>query len=127
VTHHLTFGADLVFFGNLLRTFAIGTTDYKTFSGVWPLVLASISVILLMVDPTRHILLDHGSGLWYENSFSMYFLDGGAVHLTAAGRFCQRVTTLGMVLLVVAVAGFSGVFQRLSHFVCNRSQSGAAC
>jgi len=127
VTHHLTFGADFVFFGNLLWTFAIGTSDYKTFSHVWPLVLASISVSLLMVDPTRHILLDHGSGLWYEDSFSMYFIDSGAVHLTSAGRFCQRVTAVGMVLLVVAVSGFSGIFQRLSQFVGNRSQSGAAC
>jgi len=62
--------------------------------------LVSLGCALLILDPIRHILLDHGGVFFEEQSLAMYASGGG---LTAVGTFCQWTSISGMVLLLAGV------------------------
>lgn len=109
MAHHLTFGADVVFFGVLIWMFAKGRKDDSTLGG-WPFVLAVFSVALLMIDPVRHILLDHCCVP--SDGLAMYVKVDDKLHLTSVGSFCQKITITGYILLTIAVSGFFGLVQK---------------
>lgn len=60
----------------------------------------SLACVLLMLDPTRHVLLDHGGVFFQERTLAMY---KGPGQLSAMGRFCQAASIAGMSLLLVGV------------------------
>lgn len=59
-----------------------------------------VGCVLVIIDPTRHILLDHGGVFFKESDMAMYKSGG---HLSAMGHFCQKATILGIVSLVAGV------------------------
>lgn len=98
--HHFTVGADIVLFSALIWYVA------KRCNRDWwgPLVLVSCSVTLVMLDPTRHLLLDHGGVFFKDETLAMY---GKGGVLTPVGRCCQICTVIGLTGL------FSGVLWAL--------------
>mmetsp|Transcript_110810 Transcript_110810/g.201314 ORF Transcript_110810/g.201314 Transcript_110810/m.201314 type:complete len:84 (+) Transcript_110810:985-1236(+) len=62
-----------------------------------------VGVMLILVDPTRHVLLDH-DGVFFKPEFlSMYNYDGS---LSPTGRTCQMFTIAGLVLLFTSICWF---------------------
>lgn len=118
MAHHLTFGADLVFFGVLIGIVAAGRKDNK-FAGLLPLALAVTSVLLIMIDPMRHILADHGGVICEESKLAMYETVDGAVVLSPVGRWCRKTTVLGFVSLAVAALYRVGAFHRVASWIFN--------
>lgn len=55
---------------------------------------------MLIIDPARHILLDHGGVFFEERTLAMYSSKGG---LSPMGKFCQAASIIGMVFLVSGV------------------------
>jgi hypothetical protein len=111
ISHHLTFGADIVFFGAILRMFFVARKD-DSFSSVWPIVLAVMSVMLLLLDPIRHILLDHGGLFFKISDLAMYCEVDGQLVLSGTGRLSQIATVAGFVLLTLALSGYFNLPQR---------------
>jgi len=60
----------------------------------------SLGCTLLVLDPIRHILLDHGGVFFKEQDLAMYSSRGG---LSAIGMLCQCLSIAGMVLLLSGV------------------------
>jgi len=103
--HHFTIGADVVLFGTVIVY--VGRTAFETqlsprsWASHWgPLVFVSLGCTLLVLDPTRHILLDHGGVFFKEQDLAMYSSTGG---LSTVGMLCQCLSIAGMVLLLSGV------------------------
>lgn len=102
--HHLTFGADIVLFGIVIwymARMASRSQSAQLFTARWgPLIVASLGCALLMMDPTRHVLLDHGGVFFEEKTLAMY---QGPGQLSAVGKFCQCASIAGFLLLIGGV------------------------
>lgn len=69
-----------------------------------------VGCLLLIVDPIRHVLLDH-DGVFFKPSFlSMYNTNGT---LSPTGRTCQIFTVLGLVNLFMGISWFMNLDQVL--------------
>lgn len=110
-SHHVTLGADIVFFGWLI--YSVAKKQAKTASR-FPLGVVVLGVFLIMLDVVRHFLLDHGGIIVVPNKLAMY----GETGLTPVGRFCQISTITGMTLLFAGVFLSMGIPQKLfgQHF-----------
>lgn len=106
-THHATLGADIVLFG--AATFYVGRSCASTlgrpamqgFLARWgPLVFVCIGSCLLLLDPLRHVLLDHGGVFFKEESLAMYSSHGG---LSPIGQFCRNSSIVGITSLVMGI------------------------
>lgn len=108
-SHHFTLGANLVLFSFVICY--VGGVAFRSkgregcISRWGALVSVVFGCLLLMVDPIRHILLDHAvNGVTpigiKERRLAMYSPHGG---LSATGQFCQTTTISGMILLLVGI------------------------
>lgn len=105
--HHFTLGADVVLFAGIICYVACNSHGRaaKSCSARWmPAILVALGSVFMIIDPVRHVLLDHGGVFFEEQTLSMYADNQG--HLTHMGRFTQISTILGIVLLVVGVTWF---------------------
>lgn len=104
----------MVFFGWLIWTVAASTSQERAGQARLLLQAATCLVVsgcgLSLVDPLRHILLDHGGVFFEESSLSMYNDSGG---LTAIGKACQVCTIVGLSSLVCGIMLSSSFFKRL--------------
>jgi len=96
--HHFTFGVDVVLFCTVIAY--VGRTASDSKEGWGPLSAVSLGCALLILDPIRHILLDHGGVFFQEQDLAMYSDKGG---LTPIGLFGQFASIAGMVLLMSGV------------------------
>lgn len=114
LSHHITFGADLVFFGGAIwytsSTTAASRSEKHFFAKWGPVLFVVLGCVLLIWDPTRHLILDHG-GFGMERQLAMYNSEGG---LSTMGRASQRATEFGFLLLSVGLLWFLGVPEKLS-------------
>jgi len=62
--------------------------------------MVTLACILLILDPSRHVLLDHGGVFFEEQSLAMY---NGPGKLSAIGKFCQRASITGILMLLAGV------------------------
>lgn len=62
--------------------------------------LTCFGCALLLLDPMRHVLLDHGGVFFKESTLAMYSERGG---LSPAGRFCRNSSIVGMLALVLGM------------------------
>mmetsp|Transcript_52587 Transcript_52587/g.94405 ORF Transcript_52587/g.94405 Transcript_52587/m.94405 type:complete len:144 (-) Transcript_52587:144-575(-) len=116
-SHYYTWGADVVVFSFMLWYMAShapkGAQGAK--EGWWQTnratLLAGVGCVLMMVDPTRHLLLDQGVGV---DVLAMYNMDGS---MTAVGNFGMFCTILGMVLMLVGMLWFYQVFVAMSRAI----------
>jgi hypothetical protein len=103
-SHHITFGADIVIFGFMIwyvTGMAASAPKSHPFLTRWgPSMAVSLGCLLLIIDPTRHILLDHGGIFFEERSLAMYARDGG---LSPIGHFCQVAAIIGFTALILGV------------------------
>lgn len=60
-----------------------------------------LGCVLIMLDPSRHVLLDHGGVICEPQKLAMYADSEG--HLTTVGSFCRWCTIVGLGLLTVGV------------------------
>lgn len=104
-SHHFTWGADIVLFSIVIAYIAYNAPKNETrFVIKWgPLLLTITGCMLMLVDPSRHVLLDHGGVFFKPESLAM-FDDAG--NLSAAGRFGQLCTISGLICLSSGVAWF---------------------
>jgi len=100
-SHHFTFGADLVLFGYLI--WQVGQTTARASRSWIPCVLIVLGCLLVLLDTSRHVLLDHG-GVFFEPQLLVMFTPTG--DLSPIGRTCQWTTIIGLVLLFVGLASF---------------------
>jgi hypothetical protein len=102
--HHFTWGADLVLFGFLIWYVAKMAGERKvqesSISRWGPLAVLSIGCFLLLLDPTRHVLLDHGGVFFQQQTLAMY---SGPGQLSATGVACQWFSICGMVFMVAGI------------------------
>lgn len=109
ISHHFTLGADIVLFGAM-----VGYVARNSKPGEWgPFAMLSVGSVLMIVDPLRHVLLDHGGVFFKPESIAMFADDGG---LSFAGRTSQLCTVFGLLLLVMGVSWFMNLpqeFQRI--------------
>lgn len=126
VSHHVTFGADMVFFGVLVWMLTDAKKD-NSLAGLGPLILAVLSITLLMIDPTRHLLLDHGGVFCEPASLRMYMMVDKKQVLSPIGAFSQAATIVGFILLALAVMSFFGAVQRLWSLVCGGGSQRGQC
>jgi len=99
-SHHFTFGANLVLFGYLI--WQVGKTTVRASRSWIPFVVIVLGCLLVLVDTSRHILLDHGGVFFEPQVLAMYTPTG----LSSIGRTCQWTTIIGLVLLFVGLASF---------------------
>jgi len=102
-----------------------GGESGKPLAASWQVFLAIFSVVLLMIDPTRHLFADHEE----ENgtTFAMYMTVDGKLALSPVGKMCRTTTILGFISLSFALCGFFGIFQQLSDRVqAGKRQAGAS-
>jgi hypothetical protein len=102
-SHHFTWGADLVIF--LIIIYMVASMAYARSSLVcfnrWgPTITVAVGSALLFIDPTRHVLLDHGGVICEPKYLAMYAHGGG---LSFAGHLCQVASISGLILLVVGM------------------------
>lgn len=114
LSHHVTFGADLVFFGGAIwytaSTTAASRSERDFFAKWGPVIFVAMGCLLLIWDPTRHLVLDHG-GFGMEQQLAMYNAEGG---LSAMGRASQKATQLGFLFLIFGLLWFLGMPAKLS-------------
>lgn len=108
VSHHFTFGADLVLFGAIIW-YMLDKHRRGDGNGKLPIVLTVLGSVLVLLDPIRHLLLDHNIG---GNSLGMFSEDGG---LTCVGRFCQVCTICGLLSFMAGIALFIKLPEKLSE------------
>jgi hypothetical protein len=122
ITHHFTLGADVILFATVVtfvaRTAFSGSTKQSSFSRWGPLSLVSFGALLLILDPTRHVLLDHGGVFFKERTLAMYSKHGG---LSAIGKFCQISSIVGLSLFSMGMMWHIRLPEKLSALVCGRS------
>lgn len=101
--HHFTFGADVVLFSAVtwyIAKMASAGKNASSFEKWGPLAVVSLGCASLILDPTRHVLLDHGGVLFQPSTLAMY---SGPGKLSAMGQFCQVATITGLVLLLIGM------------------------
>lgn len=99
MSHHLTWGADVVLF-TLVVWYVIERTREKPGSSWWPVGFTTAGAFLTMIDPTRHLLLDHGGVFFHPQSIAMYTEDGG---LSPVGLACMYSTRIGLTMLLLGI------------------------
>jgi len=72
-----------------------------------PFALTLCGVILAILDPIRHVLLDHDGVICAPQKLAMYA--DGEGHLTVVGTFCKWATILGLTMMMSGVAWFLGI------------------
>jgi len=97
----------LVLFGSILWYVATKPPARTPSWAYGPFVLTLCGVILAMLDPTRHVLLDHGGVICAPQDLAMYA--DGEGHLSAVGTFCRWATIVGLTLMMSGVAWFLGL------------------
>jgi len=121
LSHHVTFGADLVFFAGAIwytASVTAASRSEKSFFAKWgPVISVAMACVLLMLDPARHLVLDHG-GFGMEAQLAMYTSDGA---LSLTGRLCQRATQFGFLLLTGGLLWFLGVPEKISKTYATRA------
>mmetsp|Transcript_1448 Transcript_1448/g.2591 ORF Transcript_1448/g.2591 Transcript_1448/m.2591 type:complete len:101 (-) Transcript_1448:590-892(-) len=75
-----------------------------------PLVMLTMGSVLLVVDPIRHVLLDHDGVFIKPEKIAMFNDDGS---LSLAGRTSQLCTVSGLVLLVLGLFSFMSLDQKI--------------
>lgn len=117
-SHHFTFGADLLLFGGVVWWTASAAASSRLDRSLWqrwgPALFVALGCLLLLWDPTRHLILDHG---YSPERFAMFDDDG---HLTPMGQFSQLSSVFGFVLLFSGLLWFIGALDR---FFKNMSQA----
>lgn len=126
VTHHFSLGADLVLFGGICLYIATKTAQQSIVETAlgnvykWgPLVFAVFGSILMLLDVSRHVLLDHDGWLWQPATLAMYSDEGG---LSPVGKFCQVSTIMGLIFLNAGVVCFLQLPARIYVFCGQRDQ-----
>lgn len=104
-SHHFTWGADIVLFSMVIAYMAYNSpkNENRLLIKWGPIVLTITGCMMMLVDPSRHILLDHDGVFFKPESLAM-FDDAG--NLSAAGRFGQLCTISGLICLISGVAWF---------------------
>lgn len=102
ISHHVTWGADLVLF-SLVVWYVLESTLEKPGSSWWPVWLVTAGALLTMMDPTRHLLLDHDGVFIQPEAITMYNEEGG---LSTVGSTCMYSTRFGLAMLVLGVTLF---------------------
>lgn len=114
-SHHFTVGANLVVFSSLIWTVARGSMQAgprRSCVRQWgPLFLVVTGCIVAMLDPMRHLLLDHGGVFFSPDALAMY-VDGGP-GLSLIGRFCQVSTVIGLCSLFVGMLCFLAIPEKV--------------
>lgn len=104
--HHFTFGMDVALFATVIayvgrRAFDPVEAFGKSMSERWgPFVLVCLGCVALILDPIRHMLLDHGGVFFKEMDLAMYNNTGGLTPIGVAG---QVASITGMVLLLSGI------------------------
>jgi len=115
-SHHFTWGADLVLFGMVVWYIAEATAakcDGRQFMSKWgPVLLTALGSVMVILDPTRHLMLDHGGVVCEPAVISMYNDDGS---LSTVGRVCQKTTQVGLVVLLVGMLWYVRLPEKLCH------------
>lgn len=114
-SHHVTLGADLVLFGCILWYLGTKSPSAKTTWAKGPFLLTLVGVIFALLDPIRHVLLDH-DGVFVEPEKLAMYADGEG-NLTAVGTFCKWATVLGLTMMMSGVAWFLGIPGKISDRV----------
>jgi hypothetical protein len=104
ITHHFTFGADIVLFTAM--AYYVARIPSRSGLRYWgPLAMVALGGVLLTLDPTRHVLLDHGGVFFEMNSLAM-FRNGG---LSPIGKVCQMSSIAGLAMLFFGLLWFMNV------------------
>lgn len=106
-SHHVTLGADLVLFGSILWYLGTKPPSRKTTYEKGPFLLAAVGVFFALLDPIRHVLLDH-DGVFVEPEKLAMYADGEG-NLTPVGTFCKWSTILGLTMMMSGVLWFLGI------------------
>lgn len=110
----MTFGADLIFFGGAIwytTSATFRSQSEKPFFAKWgPVIFVVMGCALLIWDPIRHLLLDHG-GFGMEKQLSMYNDHGD---FSAMGHATKMATHFGIVLLAVGLLWFIGALEKIA-------------
>lgn len=116
-SHHFTFGANIVLFGYLI--WQVGSTTVRSSKSWAPLILIVLGSLLVLVDTSRHVLLDHGGVIFDRRSLLMYT----PTHdLSPVGRLCQLATIIGLVFLLVGLALFFDLYMMIRSCFQERQQ-----
>jgi len=116
ISHHMTVGANSVIFGYLvwylikMKDASSKRLNSHTIRNMG-IAIACVAAgsIFLMLDPLRHVLLDHGGVIAAPTTLSMYSATGD---LSFIGHTCQLATISGLCLLVVGLLWFTWLRQR---------------
>lgn len=102
--HSLSWGLNIGALGSLAVYVAARTPDDRAASDTllrWaPFTLIVLGSLMILLDLTRHVLLDHGVG---TTLLPMYNDDGS---LTLVGQFGVCCTWLGVALLIIGTTWF---------------------
>lgn len=74
------------------------------------MVVVVIGCVFIVLDPVRHVLLDH-NGVFFKPQQLAMFSDTG--ELSRVGKFCQVATILGLCLLCVGTVWLVDLPQKL--------------
>lgn len=122
--HSITFGFHLGIFAVLLPQLFSRTLQQRSQMGYFmkwsPFALAGTGALLVMVDLTRHMMLDQG---FFEGVFDMYDDNG---HLTFVGKIGVACTWLGVIALVIGTSWLTSFSSRLQKFFSSTSNEQAA-
>lgn len=81
-----------------------------------PVWLTGIGALLTMIDPTRHLLLDHDGVFFQPKTISMYSDDGS---LSPVGNACMYSTRVGLVLLLLGVVFHMKLPSKIAKYCCS--------
>mmetsp|Transcript_16896 Transcript_16896/g.36361 ORF Transcript_16896/g.36361 Transcript_16896/m.36361 type:complete len:119 (-) Transcript_16896:29-385(-) len=111
-SHHFTWGANIVLFGYLIRSVVCDKRRRTlTWFGTWaPMIFVVLGCFLSMIDPSRHVLLDHNGVFFKVETLAMYNEEGG---LSTAGKLCQATTITGMTVMAIGILLFIDLPQKL--------------
>jgi len=117
ITHHFTLGADLVLFGGILwymgdQVTGKATNNQNQKQRILSVIITAVGSLLVCMDPMRHVLLDHN--IWV-GFLPMYDDDGS---LSCMGRFCQISTIFGLICVMVGMAMFLKLPEKISERMC---------
>lgn len=96
----------------LLRTLDVNPVYNRRWG---PVLVTTLGCLLLLLDPTRHVLLDHGGIFLSENFLAMYCEN--YPKLSPMGRFCQLATFSGIPILIAGVGWFLRYPEKLQKLV----------
>lgn len=116
ISHHFTWGADLVLFAAVIWLVYTKTEprgDENGRSRWLPFLLTCLGCVMMLVDPTRHLLLDHGGVICAPEDLVMYADNGG---LTTLGKVGRWSTIMGLVFLLVGVLWVLRFPERVLNF-----------